>query len=63
MHRQVNIGLDVEKLVRKSGTATYAGNKEYIEKTHKLKVPSLYIGHIERQVLYQRTQELQGWID
>lgn len=46
----ISIDLDVEKLEGKSGTATYAEIKEYIEKKHGLKVSSLYIGQIKNKV-------------
>lgn len=43
----VNIDLDVEKLQGKSGTATYAEIKAYVEEKYGLKVSSLYIGQIK----------------
>ena len=43
----INIDLDVEKLESKSGTATYAEIKAYIEKKYGYKVSSLYIGQIK----------------
>lgn len=45
--RYVNIDLDVEKLQGKSGTATYAEIKAYVEGKYGLKVSSLYIGQIK----------------
>lgn len=46
----VNIDLDVEKLEGKSGTATYAEIKAYVEEKYGLKVSSLYIGQIKDKV-------------
>ena len=46
----VNIDLDVEKLQGKSGTATYAEIKAYVEEKYGLKVSSLYIGQIKDKV-------------
>ena len=43
----INIDLDVEKLESKSGTATYAEIKAYIEEKYGYKVSSLYIGQIK----------------
>ncbi len=43
----VNIDLDVEKLEGKSGIATYAEIKAYVEEKYGLKVSSLYIGQIK----------------
>ena len=43
----ISIDLDVEKLESKSGTATYAEIKAYIEKKYGYKVSSLYIGQIK----------------
>ena len=43
----INIDLDVEKLVSKSGTATYPEIKAYVEEKHGLKVSSFYIGQIK----------------
>lgn len=46
----ININLDVEKLVSKSGTATYAEIRDYIEKKHGLIVSNLYIAQIKKKV-------------
>ena len=46
----VDIDLDVEKLEGKSGTATYAEIKEYIEKESGFKVSTLYIAQIKDKV-------------
>ena len=46
----VEIDLDIEKLEGKSGMATYAEIKAYVEKKHRLKVSSLYIGQIKDKV-------------
>lgn len=42
--------MDVEKLKERSGTATYKEIKDYVQKTHGLKVISLYIGQIKNKV-------------
>ena len=42
--------MDVEKLESKSGTATYAEIKAYIEEKHGLKISSLYIGQVKDKV-------------
>lgn len=46
----VDIDLDVEKLMSKSGTATYAEIKDYVEKKYGLKVSSLNIAQIKNKV-------------
>ena len=46
----VSIDLDVEKLEGKSGTATYAEIKAYVEEKFGFKVTSLYIGQIKNKV-------------
>ena len=46
----VSIDLDVEKLEGKSGTATYAEIKAYVEEKHGMKVSSLYIGQIKNKM-------------
>ena len=46
----VSIDLDVEKLEGKSGTATYAEIKAYVQEKHGIKVSSLYIGQIKDKV-------------
>ena len=46
----VDIDLDVEKLASKTGTATYAEIKAYVEKEHGLNVSNLYIAQIKNKV-------------
>ena len=46
----VDIDLDVEKLVGKSGTATYKEISEYVKEKYGLHVPNLYIGQIKSKV-------------
>ena len=46
----VDIDLDVEKLVGKSGTATYKEISEYVQEKYGLHVPNLYIGQIKTKV-------------
>lgn len=46
----VSIDLDVEKIEGKSGTATYAEIKAYVEEKFGFKVTSLYIGQIKNKV-------------
>ena len=43
----ISIDLDVEKLESKSGTATYAEIKAYIEEKYGFKVTNLYIGQVK----------------
>ena len=42
--------MDVEKLVGKSGTATYKEISEYVQEKYGLHVPNLYIGQIKTKV-------------
>ena len=46
----VEIDLDVDKPGRKSGTATYAEIKAYIEENYGFKVSTLYIAQIKDKV-------------
>lgn len=46
----VDIDLDIEKLMSKLGTATYADIKEYIEKKFGFNVSNLYIAQIKNKV-------------
>lgn len=46
----IDIDLDVEKLMSKSGTATYSEIKEYIEKKYGMKVSNLNIAQIKDKV-------------
>ena len=46
----VDIDLDVEKLASKTGTATYAEIKAYVEKEHGLNVSNLCIAQIKNKV-------------
>jgi len=46
----VDIDLVVEKLVGKSGTATYKEISEYVKEKYGLHVPNLYIGQIKSKV-------------
>ena len=48
----VEIDLDVDKPGRKSGTATYAKIKAYIEENYGFKVSTLYIAQIKANSPY-----------
>lgn len=50
----VSIDLDVEKLEGKSGTATYAEIKAYVEEKFGFKVTSLYIGQIKNKASLEK---------
>lgn len=43
----MDIDLDIERLSGKSGTATYAEIRAYVEKKHGLNVSTLYIAQIK----------------
>ena len=46
----VDIDLDIERLSGKSGTATYAEIRAYVEKEHGLNVSTLYIAQIKDKI-------------
>ena len=50
----VDIDLDIKRLSGKSGTATYAEIKAYVEKEHRLNVSTLYIAQIMDKIGLER---------
>ena len=46
----VDIDLDIERLSGKSGTATYAEIRAYVENKHGLNVSTLYIAQIKDKI-------------
>lgn len=54
----VDIDLDVEKLEGKSGTATYAEIKDFVEKENGFKVSTLYIAQIKDKAGLEKRKKL-----